>query len=512
MSINVFPSRRNFMSDNGFSDLGGSFDDTAKSMFENWSKSVDKMIGGAILYLLVMLAIALTIIICLKRAGMTVLTSYLSKSNSNVRKIPSPDLTVVTDNYITATAPLTFMAIPDRQAQRAAIDIFFSDMARARPIQFSPQQLEIFTHNYTTRLGSGGYGVVYKGEFPNGMQIAVKVIKGQSEKEVEEQFMAEVGTVGRTHHINLVKLYGFCFNPEKIALVYEYMGNGSIDKLLFDKDRLIGWDILHKIAVGTAKGIAYLHEECDPRIIHYDIKPENVLLGADFTPKVADFGLAKLCTRNRSLVTNNKFKGTPGYAAPEIWGRNPITHKCDVYSFGILLFEIVGRRRHAGDDPSENEEWFPVQVWKGFENGELAGLFGVCGISGGDGERAEKMVMVALWCAQRQPEARPVMSDVVKMLEGRAEIPMPPNPFQHLISSGRSGSVADSSNATETKTNATAVDSSFQTATDTIAILVDPSLETATEGIASVADSSSADICSSIPIMSKYEIQLVTLP
>ncbi|GLT45901.1 hypothetical protein SLA2020_197000 [Shorea laevis] len=224
---------------------------------------------------------------------------------------------------------------------------FLREMAKEKPVRFTAQQLRQLTDNYSTRLGSGGFGVVYKGQSLEGVKIAVKVLKS-SEQAAEKQFMAEVGTIGRTYHINLVRLYGFCYDQEISALVYEFMENGSLDKYLFGERDTIGWEKLHEIAIGTAKGIAYLHEECQQRIIHYDIKPANILLDANFFPKVADFGLAKLCNKDLSHVSNTGYRGTPGYSAPECFMKNlPTTYKCDVYSFGMVLFEIVGRRRNT---------------------------------------------------------------------------------------------------------------------------------------------------------------------
>jgi serine/threonine protein kinase len=122
------------------------------------------------------------------------------------------------------------------------------------------------------------------------------------------------------------------------------MENGSLDIYLFHEKNSLGYEKLHEISIGTARGIAYLHEECQHRIVHYDIKPGNILLDWNLNPKVADFGLAKLCNRENTHITMTGGRGTPGYAAPEIWMPSPITHKCDVYSFGMLLFEIIGRR------------------------------------------------------------------------------------------------------------------------------------------------------------------------
>ncbi|XP_020203443.1 putative serine/threonine-protein kinase [Cajanus cajan] len=323
---------------------------------------------------------------------------------------------------------------PNSQFLTITVDKFLNDMESEKRIRFTDQQLRIATDNYSNLLGSGGFGAVYKGVFGNGTMVAVKVLRGSSDKKIEEQFMAEVGTIGRIHHFNLVRLYGFCFERNLIALVYEYMGNGSLDRYLFQEKKTLGYEELHEIAVGTARGIAYLHEECQQRIIHYDIKPENILLDRNFNPKVADFGLAKLCNRDNTHLTMTRYRGTPGYAAPELWIPNfPVTHKCDVYSFGVLLFEIIGRRRNLDIKHAESQEWFPMRVWKIFDSREFEELVIACGIEEKSKDIAERMTKVALWCVQYRQELRPIMSVVVKMLEGSVEIPEPLNPFQHLM-------------------------------------------------------------------------------
>ncbi|KAJ4828165.1 hypothetical protein Tsubulata_005043 [Turnera subulata] len=284
------------------------------------------------------------------------------------------------------------------------IDEFLDGIEREKPIRFSAEQLILATGNFASLLGTGGFGAVYKGMFSDGTPVAVKVLHGSSDKKIEEQFMAEVGTIGRVHHFNLVRLYGFCFERNMRALVYEYMSNGSLDRFLFHDNKIIGFEKLCEIAVGTAKGLAYLHEECQQRIVHYDIKPGNILLDEKFFPKVADFGLAKLCNRDNTHITMTGGRGTPGYAAPELWMPYAITHKCDVYSFGMLLFEIIGRRRNLDTNLPEK-----------------------------DREVAERFMKAALWCVQSRPESRPLMSTVVKMLEGSMEIPSPLNPFPNLF-------------------------------------------------------------------------------
>ncbi|CAL5440347.1 unnamed protein product [Camellia sinensis] len=329
---------------------------------------------------------------------------------------------------------------------------FLQDLAKERPVRFTAQQLCSFTTNYATRLGLGGFGVVYKGQFPNGVKIAVKVLNRSLDRGAEEQFMAEVSTIGRTYHINLVRLYGFCYDSIMSALVYEYMENGSLDKHLFSDTQAIEWVKLHEIAIGTAKGITYLHEECQQRIIHYDIKPGNVLLDANFFPKVADFGLAKLCNRDNTHVSSAGYRGTPGYSAPEFLLKNyPITQKCDVYSFGMLLFETVGRRRNTKVGADESMDWFPKHVWDEFEKGELGAMTLSCGIEEDNREKAERMAMVALWCVQDSPQERPPMSVVVKMLEGEVEVKAPPKPFHYLYSMANVLNLPNSSDYTSSE-------------------------------------------------------------
>ncbi|KAL7224793.1 hypothetical protein ACSBR1_026139 [Camellia fascicularis] len=190
----------------------------------------------------------------------------------------------------------------------------------------------------------------------NGTIVAVKILSDFSNKRIEEQFMVEVSAIGRIHHLNLVRFYGLCFDKHLRAMVYEYIANGSPDKYLFDENNFIAFEKLHEIAKGTVRGIAYLLEECQQRIIHYDMKLGNILLDIKFTPKVADFGLAKLHNRENTHVTMTRGKGTPGHAAPELWMPFPTTHKCDVYSFGMLLFEIIRRRRNLNINLPENQE------------------------------------------------------------------------------------------------------------------------------------------------------------
>ncbi|XP_066344702.1 G-type lectin S-receptor-like serine/threonine-protein kinase SD2-5 isoform X1 [Miscanthus floridulus] len=358
------------------------------------------------------------------------------------------------------------IAVEDVVVEIGPVEKFLNEILNEKPMRFSSEQLAVYTKNYSCELGSGGYGVVYKGELPNGLLVAAKVLKVSMNKKVQEAFMAEIGTIGRTYHVHLVRLYGFCFDANTKALVYEFLENGSLEKYLYGDEgstsTRLEWGTLHSIAVGTAKGIRYLHEECQQRIVHYDIKPANILLTANYTPKVADFGLARLGEReNTHMSLTGGGRGTPGYAAPELWMALPASEKCDVYSFGMVLFEILGRRRNYDPGHGESKEWFPRWAWEKYEQGEIEDVVSCDGIVGeADREKAEMMCKVALWCVQFQPSARPTMSSVVRMLEGEMAIVPPVNPFHYIMeSSGGSTSSGLWSGTYQSSRDTTARDS-----------------------------------------------------
>ncbi|KAK7303894.1 hypothetical protein RJT34_14814 [Clitoria ternatea] len=444
-----------------FSSFDG-FQTQAQSSFDQFNQNANSAMKWAVIGFTVhglvvtaaFLAIVYAIIECLKKAGEAI-PAYAQLSSSDKDHKASDSFPSINGIEVVIPAGST---VQGSKAEFATMERFLSSINREKPIRFSPEQLDEITWNYSTILGSGAFGVVYKGELSNGEHVAVKVINSL-DMGMEEQLKAEVSTIGRTYHVNLVRLYGFCFHHDKRALVYEYVENGSLNNFLFgSKNQDMEMEKLHKIAIGTAKGIAYLHEECQQRIIHYDIKPENVLLDKKLEPKVADFGLAKLCSRENNVSVNKHFRGTRGYAAPEMWKPYPLTHKCDVYSFGILLFEIVGRRRHFDSNYSESQQWFPKWTWDMFENNELSIMLSLCAIEEKDKEKAERMLKVALWCVQYSPDDRPLMSTLVKMLEGEIEISPPPFPFQNLASAKPNltplGNTADSDTTASWQTEA----------------------------------------------------------
>lgn len=299
---------------------------------------------------------------------------------------------------------------------------------------YSYNDIKKMTNCFKEKLGTGGYGNVYKGKFPDGRLVAVKVLEKTSN--FSDNFINEVATIGRIHHFNIINLLGFCCDGSTRALIYEYMPNGSLGDLLSKEKANLSLKParLVDIALGVAHAIEYLHNGCELRILHLDIKPQNVLLDPHFNPKVSDFGLAKAHSRNRSAVTMTGPRGTIGYIAPEIFMRslgNP-SHKSDVYSYGMLLLEMIGEKKHfkPTETPSGSnttEAYFPEWIYDKLIQPEKDDFV----------EEAEedciyrKMIMVGLWCIQINPKDRPSMTRVVEMLSSASveAIEMPPKPL-----------------------------------------------------------------------------------
>ncbi|KAI9088548.1 hypothetical protein K1719_029662 [Acacia pycnantha] len=316
--------------------------------------------------------------------------------------------------------------------------------------RYSYSEIKNMTNCFKEKLGQGGYGSVFKGKLHDKCPVAVKVLK--ETKGNGEEFMNEVASISKTSHVNIVTLLGFCFEGSKRALVYEFMANGSLEKFNFENEAdlvegnlQLSCEILHRIVVGVARGLEYLHRGCNTRIFHFDIKPHNILLEENFCPKISDFGLAKICPRNESVVSMLGARGTIGYIAPEVIYRNfgVVSHESDVYSFGMMVLEMVGGRRNVNVNVDDTSEiYFPHWIYKRLELDEDLALRSTR--NEGDKERIRQMVITSLWCIQTNPAKRPMMSKVVEMLEGRLEtLQVPPKPY--LSSPSRSPCPSSSS-------------------------------------------------------------------
>ncbi|KAL5071039.1 hypothetical protein RYX36_021926 [Vicia faba] len=299
------------------------------------------------------------------------------------------------------------------------------------PIRYSYKDIRKMTEQFKTKLGNGGYGSVFKGQLRSGRLVAIKLLdKGKSNG---QDFINEVATIGRIHHVNVVHLIGFCVEGSKRALIYEFMPKGSLEKYIFsriEEGYSLSCEKLYVISVGVARGIQYLHNGCNMKILHFDIKPHNILLDEDFNPKVSDFGLARLCPTDKSIVSLTAARGTIGYMAPELFYRNvgTISYKADVYSFGMLLMEMASRRKNLNALTQQSSQiYFPFWIYDQLHDGREVTIEN-------DTEQemklAKKMMIVALWCIQTKPEDRPSMDKVLEMLEEEdGELPMPNKPY-----------------------------------------------------------------------------------
>ncbi|GKV16771.1 hypothetical protein SLEP1_g27362 [Rubroshorea leprosula] len=365
------------------------------------------------------------------------------------------------------------------------VEAFLLQYGSLAPKRFSYSDIKKITNSFKDKLGQGGYGSVYKGELLDGHIVAVKVLR-KSEGDGQD-FINEVASISRTSHVNIVTLMGFCYERSKRALVYEFMHNGSLDKFIYnkgstEKGHQLAIKTLYEIALGIGRGLEYLHRGCNTRILHFDIKPQNILLDANFYPKISDFGLAKLCETRDTIVSITAARGTCGYVAPElekseklnldriiadeeeemtrkmivvslwciqtipsnrpsmrtcgyiapeVFCRNfgGVSYKSDVYSYGMMVLEMIGGRRNVNVEVSHTSEiYFPSWLYKQLENSEKLNLDRI--IDDEEEETTGKMIVASLWCIQTIPSNRPSMSKVLEMLQGSLEaLPVPPEPL-----------------------------------------------------------------------------------
>ncbi|XP_038892715.1 protein NSP-INTERACTING KINASE 2-like isoform X2 [Benincasa hispida] len=284
---------------------------------------------------------------------------------------------------------------------------------------FQFRELQAATHNFSSKnlVGKGGFGNVYKGYLQDGTVIAVKRLKDGNAMRGEIQFQTEVEMISLAVHRNLLRLYGFCMTTTERLLVYPYMSNGSVASRLKAKPAL-DWSTRKRIALGAARGLLYLHEQCDPKIIHRDVKAANILLDDYCEAVVGDFGLAKLLDHRDSHVTT-AVRGTVGHIAPEYLSTGQSSEKTDVFGYGILLLELITGQRALEFGKAANQKGAMLDwVKKIHQEKKLEILVDKDLRSNYDRIELEEMVQVALLCTQYLPTTRPKMSEVVRMLEG----------------------------------------------------------------------------------------------
>lgn len=289
--------------------------------------------------------------------------------------------------------------------------------------RYTFKELRTATHHFSAKniLGAGGFGIVYKGCLNDGSVVAVKRLKDYNVAGGEIQFQTEVETISLAVHRNLLRLRGFCSTENERLLVYPYMSNGSVASRLRDHVNgrpALDWPRRKSIALGTARGLLYLHEQCDPKIIHRDVKAANILLDDDFEAVVGDFGLAKLLDHRDSHVTT-AVRGTVGHIAPEYLSTGQSSEKTDVFGFGILLLEVITGQKALDFGRAANQKGVMLDwVKKLHQEGKLNVLIDKDLKGHFDRIELEEMVRVALLCTQFNPSHRPKMSEVLRMLEG----------------------------------------------------------------------------------------------
>ncbi|KAK3042290.1 hypothetical protein RJ639_001885 [Escallonia herrerae] len=291
---------------------------------------------------------------------------------------------------------------------------------------FTYRELLHATNGFKEELGRGSFGIVYKGVVEMGSSSLVAVKKLERIQDGDNEFKTEVNVIGQTHHKNLVRLLGFCDEGAHRMLVYEFMSNGNLAGFLFGELKL-SWEQRSQIAIGIARGLFYLHDECSNQIIHCDVKPQNILLDDYYNARISDFGLAKLLRMDQS-ETHTAIRGTKGYVAPE-WFRNmPITVKADVYSFGVLLLEIICSRRNVDMEIGEDKAILTYWAYDCYLEGTTDALVEDDMDAISDQKKLRRFLMVAIWCIQEDPYLRPTMKKVLLMLEGIVEVTAPPSP------------------------------------------------------------------------------------
>ncbi|XP_042011533.1 G-type lectin S-receptor-like serine/threonine-protein kinase LECRK3 [Salvia splendens] len=295
---------------------------------------------------------------------------------------------------------------------------------------FTFEHLSEATNGFKEEVGRGASGTVFKGVLQNGQKtVAVKRLEKEfAQGEIE--FQTELKTIGKMYHRNLVQLLGYCFDGNNKLLVFEYMSNGSLADILFNQEKRLSWEERMEIARDISSGILYLHQECETQIIHCDIKPQNILMDDNWRAKISDFGVAKLLKQDQTN-TYTGIRGTKGYVAPEWYQKQAITVKADVYSFGVMLLEIICCRKCVDYSRSENEAILEEWVYDCYSSRKIGSLVGDEMV---EERKVERMVKIGIWCVQYDPTLRPTMKKVLLMLEGTVEIPIPPRPTSFFSS------------------------------------------------------------------------------
>ncbi|KAK1259090.1 putative receptor-like protein kinase [Acorus gramineus] len=335
-----------------------------------------------------------------------------------------------------------------RRVTEVPIDYSCLRWAAGLPVEFNYASLQVATGGFGDLLGRGASGSVFKGVLEDGTPVAVKRIAPAPR--ARREFRAELSAVAAVQHVNLARLLGYCAAPANDEegsnyLVYEFVPNGSLDAWIFP---CLPWARRRSVAVDVARALAYIHHDCRSRILHLDVKPENVLLDGEFRARVTDFGLSRLMEREESRVVTT-VRGTRGYLAPEWFLEGGISEKSDVYSFGIVLLEIIGGRRSVRMINDGGERWlyFPRRVSECARVGRVMEVVDERIVGEVEEQEVKVLINVGLWCVNEKPGLRPTMAQVVDMLEFRVPVEEPPEDTQALMANLFLGGGSSSSTA-----------------------------------------------------------------
>ncbi|CAM6060888.1 unnamed protein product [Sphagnum tenellum] len=362
-------------------------------------------------------------------------------SNKNTRKVIIISTIISGIVLILVIAITTCLFWKSRQRQRYQLLQLHERFAQheVQPTIFGYTELKIATRDFhpSMKLGEGGFGVVYKGILANGVEVAIKQLFVKTKKNIDE-FLNEVVTISGVKHRNLVKLKGCCLRDNKKLLVYEYLENGDLTNLLFggqNGKEVLFWPTRFNICLGIARGLHYLHEISQPRIIHRDIKASNILLDKMLQPKIADFGLAFLFPDDKTHITTTHVAGTKGYLAPEYASAGQLTVKVDVYSFGVLLLEIISGRKNIDDNLALEDKYLVEKAWRLHREGNLIDIVDQnLHLLNDETIQAQQLLNITLLCLLNDGESRPSMARVVAMLQGEVD----PGIVENDLALGRS--------------------------------------------------------------------------
>ncbi|CAL9015265.1 unnamed protein product [Prunus brigantina] len=344
-------------------------------------------------------------------------------------------IVVVLVVFVTIFSSICFFFRVRKRRVKLEQDEKSEDVSLVESLQYDFETIRSATDDFSdaNKLGQGGFGAVYKGTLANGRYIAVKRLSKNS-AQGDREFKTEVTLVAQLQHRNLVRLLGFCLKAGERILIYEYVPNTSLNHFIFDPtDRAhLDWETRYKIIGGIARGLLYLHEDSRLRIIHRDLKPSNILLDEDMNPKIADFGMARLFMMDQTQGDTKTIVGTYGYMAPEYAIHGRFSVKSDVFSFGVLVLEILSGKRISSFQNGENEEDLLSYAWRNWRDDTVANIMDPK-LTTGLGVEMMRCIHIGLLCVQENVASRPSMASVVSMLNSHSvTLSVPSRPAYYL--------------------------------------------------------------------------------